>query len=144
MRLVRIVPAAALVFLSACTAGEAASQAPAMTGASPAVEAALSSRSAALATVAGASGEPFSLDVHCGVSTTEFAGRHWVAVPGQVSELPARGDAPSISIFDDSIKGVMTQVGVDRLQFAASDPRTGKPGAAIEFVPAAPPMSHCE
>ena len=115
-----------------------------MTAASPSVEAALPSASAAAAPGAGARGEPFSLSVHCGVSTAEFAGRHWVVEPGPVPQLPARADAAGISVVDGSIEGVMTQVGDDRLQFVASDPYTGEPGASIEFVAAPPPVSHCE
>lgn len=144
MRLVRIVPAAALVLLSACTTGGAVSQAPAMTGVSPAVEAALTSDRATAAPAVEASGEPFSLYVHCGISTTEYAGRHWTVVPGPVPQMPARADAAGISVADNSIEGVMTEIGEDRLKFVASDPYTGKPGASVEFVPAAPPVSYCE
>lgn len=144
MRLVRIVPAAALVFLSACTTGGAVSEAPAMTAGLPAVEAALPSDPATAAPAAEASGEPFSLYVHCGISTTEYAGRHWAVVPVPVPQMPARADAARISVTDNSIDGVMTQIGADHLQFVALDPYTGKPGASVEFVPAAPPVSHCE
>jgi len=144
MRLVRVVPVAAVLLLSACSAGETVSQAPAMTVASPSVEAVSASGVASSAPAAGASGEPFSLFVHCGVSTTEYAGRNWAAVPGPAPELPARADAAGISVNANYIDGVMTQIGEDRLQFLALDPDTGKVGASIEFVPAAPPVSHCE
>jgi hypothetical protein len=144
MRLVRTVPAAAMLLLSACSVGEPVSQAPANTAASPSVEVVSASGVASSAPVAGARGEPFSLLVHCGVSTTEYAGRNWAAVPGPAPKLPPRADAAGISVNANYIDGVMTKIGEDRLRFLALDTDTGKVGASIEFVPAVPPVSHCE
>lgn len=144
MRLVRIVPAAALLLLSACSFGGSLSRAPAPAAAPPEVGLVSTLGVATTAPVAESSGEPFSLFVHYGVSTTEYAGRTWVALPGPAPELPARADAASMSVDPDYIDGVMTRMGEDRLRFVALDPESGKVGASIEFAPAAAPVSHCE
>lgn len=144
MRLTRTVPVAALLFVSACTPGDAVSQAPTTTVAPLSVEPVSPLVPAPAAPSAEASGEPFSLYVHCGISTAEYAGRNWVVIPGTAPQVPARADAVGLSVVDGSIDGVMTQIGDDRLRFVAVDPSTGSSGAAIEFVPAAPPKSRCE
>ena len=38
----------------------------------------------------------------------------------------------------------MTKIGDDRLRFVVSDPQVEQSGASIDFVPTAPPTSHCE
>jgi hypothetical protein len=144
MRFARVTPAAALLFLAACTTGEAADAAASTSAALPSVEDASPSMPAIAAPAAEMNGEPFSLYVHCGISTTEYAGRNWVAVQGPVPQLPARANAAGISVANNSIDGVMTQIQEDRLKFVALDPHTGKPGVSIEFLPAPPPVSHCE
>lgn len=93
--------------------------------------------------VAKPSGVPFSLYVHCGISTTEYAGRNWV-VAGPVPTLTARAQTSRFSETDQTLDGVMTKIGDDRLRFVVSDPQVEQSGASIDFVPTAPPTSHCE
>lgn len=144
MRLIRTAPMVASAFLVACTAGGAAPQSGAATEpAAPSVEIATPSAPISVAAVLASSGVPFSLYVHCGISTTTYAGRDWV-VAGPVPALTARADASESSVTDNSLDGVMTEVGEDRLRFVVSDSQVEESGASIEFVPTAPPTSHCE
>jgi len=144
MRLIRIAPAAALMFLAACTAGGAATQSAVSTDAAGSSnEVVTPSAPSTVAAVAEPSGVPFSLYVHCGISTTEYAGRNWV-VAGPVPALTAKADTSRFSETDNSLDGVMTQIGEDRLRFLVSDSHVEESGASIEFVPTAPPTSHCE
>lgn len=144
MRLSRIAPVAVSVFLAACTAGGAATQSAAPTGAAaPSTRVVTPSSPTTVAAVAEPSGVPFSLFVHCGISTAEYAGRNWV-VAGPVPALTARADASGVSVTRNYLDGVMTEIGEDRLRFVVSDPQVEESGASIQFVPTAPPTSHCE
>jgi hypothetical protein len=86
---------------------------------------------------------PFSLLVHCGISTTEYAGRNWM-VTGPVPALTARADASGVSETKNYLEGVMAEIGDDRLRFVVLDSQVEESGASIESVPTAPPTSHCE
>jgi len=80
---------------------------------------------------------------HCGISSTEYAGRWWVAV----SPLPApqlRADVTGIVTSDGYTDGTMTLVNDDLLRFVVTDPLVEEVGLTVDFVPAATPVPLCE
>jgi hypothetical protein len=86
---------------------------------------------------------PFSLLTHCGISSTEYAGRWWVAVtPPPVPQL--RADVSGIVTNDGHTDGTMSLVNDNLLRFVVTDPLVEEAGLTVEFVPAAPPVSLCE
>ena len=86
---------------------------------------------------------PFSLLTHCGISSTEYAGRWWVAVrPPAVPQL--RADVTGIVTGDGHTDGTMTLVNDNLLKFVVTDPLVEEVGLTVEFVPATAPVSLCE
>jgi hypothetical protein len=91
-----------------------------------------------------ATGEPFSLLTHCGISTTQFAGRDWVAAT-PLPQPRVRDDATGVVVADGHTSGTMTVIDDDLLRFTVTDPAVEEVGLTVDFVPAAaPPTSRCE
>ena len=88
-------------------------------------------------------GVPFSLNTHCGISSTEYAGRWWVAE----SPRPRPRDLPDgtgITTGDGHTEGTLTVVDDDLLRFVVTDPLVEEIGLTVDFVPAAVPPPLCE
>ena len=86
---------------------------------------------------------PFSLNTHCGISSTMYAGRWWVAE----SPRPRPRDLPDgtgITTGDGHTEGTLTVVDDDLLRFVVTDPLVEEIGLTVDFVPAAVPPPLCE
>jgi len=136
---VRFLAVVALVGLAGCASADVAPQA-----APSAQTPSTTSTSTQAAATATATGEPFSLLTHCGISTTQFAGRDWVAVT-PLPEPQIRDDVTGVVVSDGYTTGTMTVVNDDLVRFTVTDPTVKEVGLTVDFVPAAaPPTSFCE
>ncbi len=136
MKRVGLIVVAAVTGLAACSSGGSSPQSatPSTTSESP---------SSSLPSVEAQTAEPFRLLTHCGISTTEYAGRWWAAVsPPPVPQF--RPDATGTVTRDYYTDGTMTMVNDNLLEFVVTDPRVEEIGLTVEFVPAPNPMSMCE
>lgn len=140
MRRVELIVVAAVVGSAACSSGEfspqsaTSSRTPAATSESP---------SSSLPGVGSPTAEPFSLLTHCGISSTEYAGRWWAAVsPPPVPQR--RADVTGIATGDHYTDGTMTLVNHNLLTFVVTHPLVEEVGLTVEFVPTATPVSLCE
>jgi len=136
MKRVGLIVVAAVTGLAACASADPSPQsaAPSTTSESP---------SSSLPSVEPQTAEPFSLLTHCGISSTEYAGRWWVAVsPPPVPQL--RADVTGIVTNDGYTDGTMTLVNDNLLRFVVTDPLVEEVGLTVEFVPAPTPVSLCE
>lgn len=88
-------------------------------------------------------GVAFSLYTHCGISSTEYGGRTWVAET-PLPEPRVRADATGIVTHDGYTEGTITLVDDDLLTFVVTDPLVEEVGLAVDFVPAAVPVPLCE
>jgi hypothetical protein len=86
---------------------------------------------------------PFSLLTHCGISSTEYAGRWWVAVT-PLPEPLLRADVTGIVTHDGHTDGTMTLVDDDLLRFVVTDPLVEEAGLTVDFVPSTAPAARCE
>ena len=92
-------------------------------------------------TPATATAESHSLTTHCGISTTLFAGREWVAA----TPVPEPMLRPDAGAQDFLTEGTMTVVGDDLIRFTVTDPTAEATGLTVDFVPApASPTAWCE
>lgn len=139
MRGVRFLTVVALVGLAGCSSADVAPQA------IPSAQTpSTTSTPTEAVTTATATGEPFSLLTHCGISTTQFAGRDWVALT-PLPEPQIRDDGTGVSVADGYTTGIMTVVADDLVRFTVTDPAVEEVGLTVDFVPAAaPPTSFCE
>lgn len=136
MKRIGLIVAVAVMGLAGCASAESSPQSatPSATSESP---------SSSLRGVESRTAEPFSLLTHCGISSAEYAGRWWVAVsPPAVPRL--RADVTGIVTNDGYTDGTMTLVNDNLLRFVVTDPLVDEVGLAVEFVPAATPVSLCE
>ena len=85
----------------------------------------------------------FSLYTHCGIRSTEYGGRTWVAEPPR-PEPRVRADVTGIVTHDGYTEGTITVVDDDLLRFVVTDPLVEEVGLAVDFVPAAVPVPACE
>jgi hypothetical protein len=88
-------------------------------------------------------GVPFSLLTHCGIASTEYAGRAWVAATPLPEPRP-RADATGVITRDGYTDGQMTLVEDDLLRFVVTDPLVEEAGLTVDFVPATAPVPLCE
>ena len=136
MKRVGLIMVAAVAGLAACSSGDSSPQSatPSTTSESP---------SSSPRGVETQMAEPFRLPTHCGISTTEYAGRWWAPVsPPPVPQF--RPDPTGTVTRDFSTDGTMTLVNDNLLRFVVTDPRVEEVGLTVEFVPAAVPPPLCE
>ena len=119
--------------LTACTSGEAEPQSAAATT-TPTSSASRGGTEAGVA---------FSLGTHCGISSTEYAGRTWVAET-PLPQPRARADETGTMTNDGHTEGTMTLVDDDLLRFVVTDPLVEEVGLTVDFVPATAPVPLCE
>ena len=88
-------------------------------------------------------GVAFSLFTHCGISSTEYDGRMWVAAT-PLPEPRGRADETGTRTNDGYTEGTMTLVDDDLLRFVVTDPLVEEVGLTVDFVPAPAPVPLCE
>jgi hypothetical protein len=88
-------------------------------------------------------GVAFSLLTHCGISSTEYAGRAWVTET-PLPEPRVRADVTGTVTQDGHTEGTMTLVSDDLLRFVVTDPLVEEAGLTVDFVPATAPVPLCE
>jgi poly(3-hydroxybutyrate) depolymerase len=88
-------------------------------------------------------GVAFSLLTHCGISSTEYAGRTWVAVT-PLPEPRVGADVAGTVTQDGYTDGTMTLLEDDLLRFVVTDPLVEETGLTVDFVPATAPVPLCE
>jgi hypothetical protein len=88
-------------------------------------------------------GVAFSLLTHCGISSTEYDGRTWVAET-PLPEPRGRADETGTRTNDGYTEGTMTLVDDDLLRFVVTDPLVEEVGLTVDFAPATAPVPLCE
>jgi len=125
--------------LTACASAETESESESATAPTTATTAPTSSPSGG-----GTDAEvAFSLLTHCGISSTEYAGRTWVAET-PLPEPRMRADVTGTVTHDGYTEGTMTLVDDDLLRFVVTDPLVEGVGLTVDFVPAPAPVPLCE
>jgi len=136
MKRVGLIVVAAVTGLAACSSGGSSPQSatPSTTSESP---------SSSLPSVEPQTAEPFSLLTHCGISSTTYAGRAWVAET-PLPEPRGLADETGTRTNDGYTEGTMTLVSDDLLRFVVTDPLVEEAGLTVDFVPATAPLPLCE